>query len=123
MNWNGVTFPSSQRRGGRDIKEKSRSLLHGADGVVRPAKMLKRRTDHFYSSRYRPRASRPSARKRWLRGIELIAHPPILLACEEGNFARFQFIHSPIDHRSEEHTSELQSHSFISYAVFCLKKK
>src|ERR1051326_9244558 len=24
-------------------------------------------------------------------------------------------------HRSEEHTSELQSHSFISYAVFCLK--
>ena len=27
------------------------------------------------------------------------------------------------DMRSEEHTSELQSHSFISYAVFCLKKK
>eukprot|EP01086_Lenisia_limosa_P008056 TRINITY_DN2870_c0_g1_i1.p1 TRINITY_DN2870_c0_g1~~TRINITY_DN2870_c0_g1_i1.p1 ORF type:complete len:176 (-),score=63.82 TRINITY_DN2870_c0_g1_i1:54-581(-) len=26
-------------------------------------------------------------------------------------------------HESEEHTSELQSHSFISYAVFCLKKK
>ena len=25
--------------------------------------------------------------------------------------------------RSEEHTSELQSHSLISYAVFCLKKK
>ena len=29
----------------------------------------------------------------------------------------------PQDFRSEEHTSELQSHSFISYAVFCLKKK
>ena len=28
-----------------------------------------------------------------------------------------------IPKRSEEHTSELQSHSFISYAVFCLKKK
>ena len=27
------------------------------------------------------------------------------------------------DIRSEEHTSELQSHSFSSYAVFCLKKK
>src|ERR1051326_4817590 len=26
------------------------------------------------------------------------------------------------ENRSEEHTSELQSHSFISYAVFCLKK-
>src|ERR1051326_7401835 len=31
--------------------------------------------------------------------------------------------HLPNDRRSEEHTSELQSHSFISYAVFCLKKK
>ena len=28
-----------------------------------------------------------------------------------------------VQRRSEEHTSELQSHSFISYAVFCLKKK
>src|SRR6059058_6066097 len=28
-----------------------------------------------------------------------------------------------IDHRSEEHTSELQSRNDISYAVFCLKKK
>src|ERR1051326_7576076 len=28
-----------------------------------------------------------------------------------------------LDDRSEEHTSELQSHSFISYAVFCLQKK
>ena len=27
------------------------------------------------------------------------------------------------DYRSEEHTSELQSQSTISYAVFCLKKK
>src|SRR6188472_4644647 len=34
---------------------------------------------------------------------------------------------SPVDYarsqRSEEHTSELQSQSHISYAVFCLKKK
>src|ERR1051326_9570962 len=35
------------------------------------------------------------------------------------------FLHSIMiqEKRSEEHTSELQSHSFISYAVFCLKKK
>src|ERR1051326_9272918 len=32
------------------------------------------------------------------------------------------WVTSPL-YRSEEHTSELQSHSFISYAVFCLKKK
>src|SRR5213596_2403713 len=32
--------------------------------------------------------------------------------------------HEPLQHvRSEEHTSELQSHGLISYAVFCLKKK
>src|ERR1044071_6430618 len=30
---------------------------------------------------------------------------------------------SPVSHRSEEHTSELQSRVDISYAVFCLKKK
>src|SRR6188472_4706695 len=30
---------------------------------------------------------------------------------------------SPVRSRSEEHTSELQSQSHISYAVFCLKKK
>src|SRR5881227_510639 len=28
-----------------------------------------------------------------------------------------------MDRRSEEHTSELQSRTVISYAVFCLKKK
>src|SRR3546814_3629375 len=31
--------------------------------------------------------------------------------------------HSPMDVRSEEHTSELQSLMRNSYAVFCLKKK
>src|SRR3546814_6475012 len=30
---------------------------------------------------------------------------------------------NPVDGRSEEHTSELQSLMRISYAVFCLKKK
>src|SRR3546814_7880899 len=32
-------------------------------------------------------------------------------------------LHRLVDHRSEEHTSELQSLMRISYAVFCLKKK
>src|SRR3546814_4141422 len=31
--------------------------------------------------------------------------------------------HASIPHRSEEHTSELQSLMRISYAVFCLQKK
>src|ERR1051326_3141742 len=37
----------------------------------------------------------------------LVIEPEILLLDE------------PLSNRSEEHTSELQSHSFISYAVFC----
>src|SRR3546814_9636336 len=37
---------------------------------------------------------------------------------------RLSRFHRPFaDHRSEEHTSELQSLMRISYAVFCLKKK
>src|SRR3546814_10517217 len=32
-------------------------------------------------------------------------------------------MHEEVSHRSEEHTSELQSLMRISYAVFCLKKK
>src|SRR3546814_4001354 len=43
----------------------------------------------------------------------LFAHPHLLPA-DEGDAA---------GHRSEEHTSELQSLMRISYAVFCLKKK
>src|ERR1051326_3257777 len=34
-----------------------------------------------------------------------------------------EFVEPIVMTRSEEHMSELQSHSFISYAVFCLKKK
>ena len=45
-----------------------------------------------------------------------------LLSLENKKTALFCFaiIFTP---RSEEHTSELQSHVRISYAVFCLKKK
>ena len=44
-------------------------------------------------------------------------------ALGDGIFALFGAPLAHEDHRSEEHTSELQSHSEISYAVFCLKKK
>src|ERR1051326_9451144 len=45
-----------------------------------------------------------------------------LLGCWK-YFRRFSLWRRRPPLRSEEHTSELQSHSFISYAVFCLKKK
>src|SRR5438093_8893080 len=77
------TFPSSQRRGVRDIK-KMDPFRFAADGVVssaplrRPAELTT-----ITASRYRARASRPSAPPLWLRGIFLMAQPPLL--CEEGN--------------------------------------
>src|ERR1051326_9612574 len=58
------------------------------------------------------------------------AHPPNasvvgLLGPRRCSFNEIRRIGSGMqqtENRSEEHTSELQSHSFISYAVFCLKK-
>src|SRR3546814_16777210 len=47
---------------------------------------------------------------------------PITSFTSSGN-ARSSFWLLPIQARSEEHTSELQSLMRISYAVFCLKKK
>src|SRR3546814_7884956 len=45
-----------------------------------------------------------------------------LVGTEEEMEVRFD-AESELLHRSEEHTSELQSLMRISYAVFCLKKK
>src|SRR5881296_4785169 len=42
---------------------------------------------------------------------------------EAGHVHRVACRGSAEESRSEEHKSELQSHSNISYAVFCLKKK
>src|SRR3546814_7979469 len=40
-----------------------------------------------------------------------------------GHLQRREIGEKPLDHRSEEHTYELQSLMRNSYAVFCLKKK
>src|SRR3546814_6647128 len=42
---------------------------------------------------------------------------------EGGDVVRIDEGGMPVEARSEEHTSELQSLMRISYAVFCLKKK
>jgi hypothetical protein len=57
---------------------------NGADGVVIPGECL------VYAQ-----LTTPSARQRWLRGIRLTAHPP--LVCKEGNIALQQFFHTSID--------------------------
>src|SRR3546814_1098878 len=57
----------------------------------------------------------------------LTAHKPECKGEYNGAADKNSVIHSTIwmhvEHRSEEHTSELQSLMRISYAVFCLKKK
>src|SRR3546814_1871391 len=46
-----------------------------------------------------------------------------ILSAAEDFVSRLKIACKPLDDRSEEHTSELQSLMRISYAVFCLKKK
>src|SRR3546814_1575634 len=61
-----------------------------------------------------------SRRSRLMRPVVRLVLKPLLrwIACmDESRLAGVQL------HRSEEHTSELQSLMRISYAVFCLKKK
>src|SRR3546814_3506716 len=64
--------------------------------------------------------SRCDGCRRTLAPFELV--PVLSFALNRGRCRRCA---APIDrtHRSEEHTSELQSLMRISYAVFCLKKK
>src|SRR5207247_7864337 len=83
------TFPSSQRRGVRDIKNNgSVPICRGRGGqfgtLRRPAELT-----IITASRYRARASRPSAPLLWLRDIFLMAQP--LLLCEEGEYDAFKF--------------------------------
>ena len=61
--------------------------------------------------------------------LHIVLHEPEMPA-NTGNIGRTcvacgAVLHliEPLGFRSEEHTSELQSHYSISYAVFCLKKK
>src|SRR3546814_6435280 len=55
-------------------------------------------------------------RRRRQRGLEHAARLVAVATVAQGFVQR-------LEHRSEEHTSELQSLMRISYAVFCLKKK
>src|SRR3546814_10508676 len=74
----------------------------------------------------------------WIVGVDLVAVDVDLDKARRGDLAEMHAVrvdevaavlvgnlHRDMveDHRSEEHTSELQSLMRISYAVFCLKKK
>jgi hypothetical protein len=80
-------IPSSARRGGRDIKQNiAKPPYNGADGVVGPAKLqIGAELTTLKASRYRARASRPSARDKVASRLLIDAQPPLL--CEEGNIS------------------------------------
>ncbi len=82
---------------------------------------------HSHSFRCRARGSRLGA---FLADASaFLAQPAAIHEKQEGSMISGQedsalYVSEAFVHlRSEEHTSELQSHSFISYAVFCLNKK
>src|SRR3546814_4070001 len=99
--------------------------------IRRPPRSTRTDTLFPYTTLFRSWVPGPHGRQCWLRfaspGLpgdtawaqvfepEGAANPPTLISlhgiCVES------------EHRSEEHTSELQSLMRISYAVFCLKKK
>src|SRR3546814_7339082 len=76
-----------------------------------------------------PRRDRNRAREGDERGCSYSGHEnlPFVPEARDGrariNCPRIGIVAMPRGHRSEEHTSELQSLMRISYAVFCLKTK
>ena len=85
-------------------------------GIVEPHK----RIDAF------PHMLSGGQRQRAMIAMALTCKPKLLIADEPTTALDVTIqvqILELLEDRSEEHTSELQSHSFISYAVFCLKKK
>src|SRR3546814_8115980 len=71
--------------------------------------------DHYAPGNYRYTAGVEAGEK-----ILSLAEPPTAIFCPNDEMAAGVM---SVAHRSEEHTSELQSLMRISYAVFCLKKK
>src|SRR3546814_3440619 len=78
--------------------------------MIRPPPRSTRTDTLFpYTTLFRSSSSPPSS------------SAPLSLACPGTTRSRPSIVSGR--HRSEEHTSELQSLMRISYAVFCLKKK
>src|SRR3546814_12255721 len=75
------------------------------------------RSDHHR----RARLHRDPARDRAVEGAERAVADRIVRGIERDGAVQEGLL--ILRHRSEEHTSELQSLMRISYAVFCLKKK
>src|SRR3546814_3088318 len=97
--------------------------------IRRPPRSTRTDTLFPYTTLFRSEATRIFRLAESLGGVESLCEVPA--AMTHGSVAGSTLEVSPalvrlsvgIEHRSEEHTSELQSLMRISYAVFCLKKK
>src|SRR3546814_1474923 len=95
--------------------------------IRRPPRSTRTDTLFPYTTLCRSPARRPAAglrqherRQPWFGEAEVVA---VRRDRRQRQVDRQRVAMPPQDHRSEEHTSELQSLMRISYAVFCLKKK
>src|SRR3546814_6576775 len=91
--------------------------------IRRPPRSTRTDTLFPYTTLFRSaRAPRPARRPHQRATARTVLGP---LDRPQGRLRRAapRLMETPMDTRSEEHTSELQSLMRISYAVFCLKKK
>src|SRR3546814_6426671 len=102
-------FRTSLARPGGGVAARPRLAARGGGGAQR----ADARRDGAGSARARRSELARDKVRGTLAGAETGARPPLSRRRHGG----------PGAHRSEEHTSELQSLMRLSYAVFCLKKK
>ena len=114
--------PSDPARKGAD----SRVFAAAAPDLVAKAALVEFRKMHKRLARYispgKSNLTMPSFRGRTPPDVMMAAIARAQAQIEK-NMRMLRLLRKRNQERSEEHTSELQSHSFISYAVFCLKKK
>src|SRR3546814_3677463 len=94
--------------------------------IRRPPRSTRTDTLFPYTTLFRSRHARIAARQQGIQFEDAAGFLGMMDADEEIGIAAhrgWQMHLRLVHHRSEEHTSELQSLMRISYAVFCLKKK
>src|SRR3546814_5494102 len=96
---------------GVERREADAAAAYDRDGLAR--RHLARVEDRPRARRHRAADHRGAVE--WHVGVDRDAR----MFVDEHRFGKGR----KVEHRSEEHTSELQSLMRISYAVFCLKKK
>src|SRR3546814_6644065 len=88
--------------------------------IRRPPRSTRTDTLFPYTTLFRSSAFEPTPYGRGKMGSVQLECPGVVRTAKELSGVAITARHQ---HRSEEHTSELQSLMRISYAVFCLKKK